>query len=284
MKKNKILTIIDKNSVHNQYILNQLMDDDDFIVANGKDYLFEINEDKFKIYFHIDNNIIDVDDFKNIVIYSSPCTALLSEKAKQQNINLLNKNLLLSKNIKLIKSKINQHLFFKQNNIPFLNIINDFNAPEINNYIFKIDYGSFGLGICLPKDLDSSFYKKIMNKNNTLLEEYVTNKKDYRVILINKKSLGVVYKENKNNKIVNFYSGAVFHKVDFPELEQIAEKICNLLDLDYCGIDFVVNDDTKKIYVLEINFFAKFEGFESVYGKGLILKKIKEYFGNSVNN
>ena len=287
MNKNKILAVINKTKTPDQYILNQLINDDNFAIANNKDYLFEINEDKFKIYFHVDNNIIDVDDFKNIIVYPGlglSGLVLLSEKAKQQNTNLLNKNFLLSKNIRLIGSKINQHLFFKENNIPFLNIINNFDAPEINNYIFKIDYGSLGLGICLPKDLEASPYKKIMNKNNTLLEKYITNKKDYRVIVINKKSLGAVYKENQNNKIVNFYSGAVFSKVDFPEIEQIAEKICHLLNLDYCGIDFIFDEDTKKIYVLEINFFAKYEGFELVYGQGLILNKIKEYFNDSTND
>ena len=248
MNKNKILAVINKTKTPDQYILNQLINDDNFAIANNKDYLFEINEDKFKIYFHVDNNIIDVDDFKNIIVYPGlglSGLVLLSEKAKQQNTNLLNKNFLLSKNIRLIGSKINQHLFFKENNIPFLNIINNFDAPEINNYIFKIDYG---------------------------------------VIVINKKSLGAVYKENQNNKIVNFYSGAVFSKVDFPEIEQIAEKICHLLNLDYCGIDFIFDEDTKKIYVLEINFFAKYEGFELVYGQGLILNKIKEYFNDSTND
>ena len=281
MSKDKILFIINPLVYTNNYILEQLTQDSDFIVADYDEYNYSINDDKFELGICLNNEYIDIENFKNIVIYSKPHNFnLFLEKINNNNINLLNRNFLNSKNYNLINNKVNQHLFFKKNNIPFLGISNDFLIENKDNFIFKMTAGSFGKGICLPKDKNESKFKNTMNKHNTFLEKFISNKKDYRVMLVNKKSLGVVFKENQNNEIVNFYSGALFHKVDFVEIEQIAEKICNLLDLDYCAIDFIVDNDTKKIYVLEINFFAKFEGFESVYEPNLVLKKIKEYFYN----
>ena len=281
MSKDKILFIINPLVHTNNYILEQLTQDNDFVIADHDEYNYSINDDKFKLGICLNNEYIDIENFKNIVVYSKPYNFnLFLEKINNNNINLLNRNFLNSKNYNLINNKVNQHLFFKKNNITFLGISNDFLIENKDDFIFKMKTGSFGKGICLPKDKNESKFKNIMNKHNTFLEKFISNKKDYRVMLVNKKSLGVVCKENQNNKIVNFYSGALFHKVDFVEIEQIAEKICNLLDLDYCAIDFIVDNDTKKIYVLEINFFAKFEGFESVYGPNLVLKKIKEYFYN----
>ena len=281
MSKDKILFIIDPLVHNNNYILEQLVQDKDFIIADYDEYNYSINDDKFKLGICLNNEYIDIENFKNIVVYSKPHNFnLFLEKINNNNINLLNRNFLNSKNYDLINNKVNQHLFFKKNDITFLGISNDFLIENKDDVIFKMKAGSFGQGICLPKDKNKSKFKNTMNKHNTFLEKFILNKKDYRVMLVNKKSLGVVYKENQNDKIVNFYSGAVFHKVDFIEIEQIAEKICNLLDLDYCAIDFIVDNDTKKIYVLEINFFAKFEGFESIYGPNLVLNKIKEYFYN----
>ena len=281
MSKDKILFIINPLVYTNNYILEQLTQDSDFIVADYDEYNYSINDDKFELGICLNNEYIDIENFKNIVIYSKPHNFnLFLEKINNNNINLLNRNFLNSKNYNLINNKVNQHLFFKKNNIPFLGISNDFLIENKDNFIFKMTAGSFGKGICLPKDKNESKFKNTMNKHNTFLEKFISNKKDYRVMLVNKKSLGVVFKENQNNEIVNFYSGALFHKVDFVEIEQIAEKICNLLDLDYCAVDFILDNDTKKIYVLEINFFAKFEGFESVYEPNLVLKKIKEYFYN----
>lgn len=281
MSKDKILFIIDPLVHNNNYILEQLVQDKDFIIADYDEYNYSINDDKFKLGICLNNEYIDIENFKNIVVYSKPNNFnLFLEKINNNNINLLNRNFLNSKNYDLINNKVNQHLFFKKNDITFLGISNDFLIENKDDVIFKMKAGSFGQGICLPKDKNESKFKNTMNKHNTFLEKFILNKKDYRVMLVNKKSLGVVYKENQNDKIVNFYSGAVFHKIDFIEIEQIAEKICNLLDLDYCAIDFILDNDTKKIYVLEINFFAKFEGFESIYGRNLVLNKIKEYFYN----
>jgi glutathione synthase/RimK-type ligase-like ATP-grasp enzyme len=281
LSKDKILFIINPLVYTNNYILEQLTQDSDFIVADYDEYNYSINDDKFELGICLNNEYIDIENFKNIVVYSKPHNFnLFLEKINNNNINLLNRNFLNSKNYNLINNKVNQHLFFKKNNITFLGISNDFLIENKDDVIFKMKAGSFGEGICLPKDKNESKFKYTMNKHNTFLEKFISNKKDYRVMLVNKKSLGVVFKENQNNKIINFYSGAVFHKVDFIEIEQIAEKICNLLDLDYCAVDFIVDNDTKKIYVLEINFFAKFEGFESIYGKNLVLNKIKEYFYN----
>jgi len=282
IKKDKILLLINPLSPLNRYFIEQVIEDQDFIVINHEGYKYEIDQKEINLWLTTTNNEdVRIENFKNILMLSLPYNFdLFSKKIKENNIKFFNGNFLFSENVKLIRHKINQHIFFKENNIPFLDISNDFNKKNIDEYIYKLNYGSLGFGICLPKDLEKSKYKETMNQTNTFLEKYIKNKKDYRVMVINKKSLGVVYKENKDNEIVNYYSGAHFYKIDFSELEIISEKIANLLNLDFCAVDFIVDQDSNKIYVLEINFFAKFEGYELVYGKGLIVNEIKKFFYN----
>ena len=195
MIKDKILFIIDPLAYNNNYILEQFAQDSDFIIADSDEYNYSINDDKFELGICLNNKYIDVENFKNIVVYSKPCNFnLFLEKINNSNINLLNGNFLNSKNHKLINNKVSQHLFFKKNNIPFLGISNNFLIENKDDLIFKMKAGSFGEGICLPKDKSKLEFKNMMTKHNSFLEKFISNKKDYRVMLINKKSLGAVYK------------------------------------------------------------------------------------------
>lgn len=274
--REKILFIIKTEDKSYQHFLGQLKNDPDIVLASY-DYLYKINHDNFSLSLLIDNKYQNIENFTNIVFFAHPQgrDPILSKIKGMDGVNFFNKQFLFSENVNLINNKINQKIFFQENKITFLSATNDFGKEDVNECIYKLNAGSLGFGISFP---NKEGKLPFMNKFNTFLEKYIDAKKDYRVMVINKKSLGVVCKENKDSEIVNYSSGATFYRAKFPELEIISERICNLLNLDYCGIDFVVDQNNQAIYVLEINFFAHFKGFESVYGENLVLNKIKEYF------
>ena len=279
MKKEKILVFINKNNSSNNYIIKKTSLDEDFILTDTEEFQYEINQNKMDLFVKINDKHVNIENFKNIIVFSRPYNfELFLEKIKESNINLYNKNFLLSKNINLINNKIYQHIFFKQHNIPFLPITNIFKEENLNECIAKHNNASCGENIYLHTE-GNAFFKSIIKLKSYFIEKFIKNKKDYRVMMINKKSTGVVLKENKNNQIINFSTGAIFSKVNFPKLEQISKNIVDILDLDYCGIDFI-EDENENIYVLEINFFSKFEGYEQVYGESIVLNEIKKYFNN----
>ena len=279
MEKEKILVFINKNNSSNNYIIEKASLDEDFILTDIEEFQYEINQNKMDLFVKINNKYVNIENFKNIIVFSRPYNfQLFLEKIKESNINLYNKNFLFSKNINLISNKIYQHIFFKQHDIPFLPITNIFKEENLNEYIAKHNNASCGENIYLYTE-GNAFFKSIIELKSYFIEKFIKNKKDYRVMMINKKSTGVVLKENKNNQIINFTTGAIFSKVNFPKLEQISKNIVDILDLDYCGIDFI-EDENENIYVLEINFFSKFEGYEQAYGEGIVLNEIKKYFNN----
>jgi glutathione synthase/RimK-type ligase-like ATP-grasp enzyme len=58
-------------------------------------------------------------------------------------------------------------------------------------------------------------------------------------------------------------------------IEPFAENTAKILGSDYVGIDILRRG--SELYVLEVNFYASFNGFESIYGKNYVLNEIKNY-------
>jgi len=93
LSKDKILFIINPLVYTNNYILEQLTQDNDFVIADQDEYNYSINDDKFKLGICLNNEYIDIENFKNIVVYSKPYNFnLFLEKINNNNINLLNRN------------------------------------------------------------------------------------------------------------------------------------------------------------------------------------------------
>ena len=183
-------------------------------------------------------------------------------------------------------SKVSSYLIrlnynIKQPNTAILwknaNIINiDFNSPyiikPINGYkghcvkeIHSIDE----IKPYIEKSLKESDENEI--GNGFLVQEKINIKNEYRVLVLNGKSLGCVKKIS--NKIArNADLGADFEKVENKKVEKLAQKVAQIQKLFFAGVDIIENKDGE-FYVLECNRNPQFRAFEEAYLRA----------GNSIN-
>lgn len=117
-----------------------------------------------------------------------------------------------------------------------------------------------------------------------LFQEFIDSSygKDVRVIVVGHKVVGGMLRQSKDDfksNIAGGGSGTVFPVTK--EMEEIAIKISNVLDLDYCGIDFLFGE--KGPIVCEVNSNAFFYEFEKVT-KINVAKIYAEYIIKTLND
>ena len=61
----------------------------------------------------------------------------------------------------------------------------------------------------------------------------------------------------------NFALGGKVTTHKDPKMELFAEKVCRKMGIDYAGVDILKT--AKGYLVIEVNSFARFEGFEKTY-------------------
>lgn len=130
--------------------------------------------------------------------------------------------------------------------------------------IIKESYGSLGKGIYLVKDREEliNTLEKVKMVPH-LIQEYIKESKgmDIRVIVIGGKAIGAMKRESSSDFRSNIGAGGkgtVYPMND--ELISISEKISEVLNLDYCGIDLLLGEDGY--IVCEVNSNAFFKTFE----------------------
>lgn len=133
-------------------------------------------------------------------------------------------------------------------------------------FIAKESYGSCGKGVYLIENREKlqSMLEILLYKPH-LFQEFIEESAgiDIRVIVIGGKVIGAIQRSNMydfRSNIEQGGKGSIYH-IDI-KLKKLAEDIASILDLDYCGIDFL---KTKSGYSLcEVNSNAFFKTFEEV--------------------
>ena len=141
--------------------------------------------------------------------------------------------------------------------------------------IVKPRIGSRGRGIRIfneLKEMESFFAEK--DFLDYIVQKYHKAKKEYRILLLRHKILGVVDKDIrlkdegkvgvKINKVVNDLSG---------KIKQNAIRITEELKADFVGIDVIRTEDGKYFF-LEANFSPQFGGFAKATGINVARKII----------
>lgn len=135
--------------------------------------------------------------------------------------------------------------------------------------ILKKSYGSFGDGVHLVHGMPE--LKKMAQEclhQPHFFQEYIEESKgrDIRVIVIGGKALGGMERVAQDGEFrSNIELGGVGRKIELSaKYQETAEKVAQVLNLDYCGVDLL---ETKQgPVVCEVNSNAFFEGFEKVTG------------------
>lgn len=211
------------------------------------------------------------------------------EMLENENLRIVNS----INSIKFSKNKHKAYYFLKKAGIkiPKTFISNDlvrtyFKLNELKNWVFKPISGKGGTGIVITDekstagDLTSLF--AVANKV-PILQEFVENDKDIRIIVVGDEVLGGIYRIAKNNIRKNGISLGGEAKAFTPseELKEIALKSSKTLGCNISGVDIIEREN--EYCVLEVNSSPGFTGFQkatniNVYEKivDYLIKEIKK--------
>jgi RimK family alpha-L-glutamate ligase len=161
------------------------------------------------------------------------------------------------------------------------NIINNREAILQFPMIAKPENGCQGKNVKMVRNIDelknyiSDFYSEKTNETTiVLLQKYVEVKDEYRVILIEGKSLGLCKKISGNNGIAaNAALGGVFVQDDDKEIIDFSVKHASKHGI--LGID-IIRDQTGRLYFLESNRSPQWKEFQKATGIN-VAKAIVEF-------
>ena len=150
--------------------------------------------------------------------------------------------------------------------------------------IAKLCYGSLGSGVF--KIEDKSALRAFEEKNKLCAHFYQKfigrGGEDIRVIVIGGKYACAMKRHNDHDFRSNVEQGGVGERFTADNgLIALCEKVASILQLDYCGIDVLTDDDGKR-YICEVNSNAFFAEAERVCGVN-IAKKYAEFIIASKN-
>ena len=134
-------------------------------------------------------------------------------------------------------------------------------------YIAKGTYGSKGRNVFLVRNREE--IKALIKRfgfGKVLIQKYLPASWDYRVIVVGGRVLGVMKRTGRKGGFKNnFSAGASVSSVEAPkEVHILASKAAAVFNADFAGVDILEFEGAH--YILEVNFFAGFEGFEKATG------------------
>ncbi len=103
-----------------------------------------------------------------------------------------------------------------------------------------------------------------------MLQEYIENDGDFRVLVLGEKVLGVMKRtsQSKNEFRNNYSAGGTVEVADLPEdIKKLAVKAAKVCGLSVAGVDVAFrNYDLKKPVIWEVNKGPQFKGFMKATG------------------
>ncbi|MEG1805806.1 MAG: RimK family alpha-L-glutamate ligase [Clostridia bacterium] len=150
--------------------------------------------------------------------------------------------------------------------------------------VVKESYGSLGKSVFLVKNHDELLSKmEELKLKPHLFQQLIKSSygKDVRVIVIGKKVFASMQRISKTDFRSNIELGGVGEPFELnDQFIQISEKVAEILDLDYCGIDLLFGENGEPI-VCEVNSNAFFGGIETVTHLN-VAKRYAEYIYNLI--
>ena len=163
----------------------------------------------------------------------------------------------------LAKNKVNYpQTSFVASKEALLTEIKKFQYP----FVMKISKGGRrGIGTLLIKNKEilERVIKGRIETTGFLLQEYIPNDGDYRLMVIGYQLLGAFKRQKKEERLVLSRSLGSSKKTILPlAIKEEAEKACRALKVEIASVDMVVNKRTNKPVVIEVNEAPQFEVFE----------------------
>lgn len=197
--------------------------------------LKSLNNDEFSLLYKEENEVLDYINANPIdfVIFRCRNYSLLNE-IELRGIRCFNN----TKTNSLANDKYRTYLFFKEHGFPCLETSLDRGDISFPLVMKSLD-GHGGSEVYLinsEKELKPSDKKFIY-------QGYLANNGDARLYVLNKKVIGAVKRSNDKDFRSNYSLGGEIEEYNpSKEMKDIAIKISKILDADYIGVDFIIND------------------------------------------
>lgn len=134
-------------------------------------------------------------------------------------------------------------------------------------FIIKSEYGSFGSSVYLVKSKqEAEDTIALLNNNKYLMQKYISSSagRDVRIIVIGGKVVSFYERYSTQDFRSNIELGGMGRTIELSDtFVRCAEKVADVLKLDYCGLDFLIGENNEPI-LCEVNSNALFAGAESI--------------------
>jgi len=222
-------------------------------------------------------------NFINIkTVYLLTCTAekkpsvyfAIKQLQKQYSFKLINKKILNSN----MYTPLQEFYLQKTHNLPMPKtfVINHINSlKKIKQHLtYPIILKAFGKGTDSQgrgvfkfsnyKDLSKCVLKYQKQVNHFQVREFIPHDFDIRVFCVGYKAIGAMARYPKKGDFkANISQGAIGKKFDLNsnlKVKGLAEKIAKLTKTEVAGVDIVINKETGKPYILEVNDGPQIKG------------------------
>ena len=189
-----------------------------------------------------------------------------------------------------------------ENKLPFPASVLVFSHKSVGSVIDKFKFPVIvkastthqGRGVYLANSKQE--IEKIIKENSEIspsfiIREFIPNDSDIRVFTVGYRAIGAMRRiPQKGEFRSNISLGGIGEKFDlekYPEVKYIAEKVSEITGTEIAGVDIIINKETGKPYILEINPGPQFTGFEKYTGINAaeeIVKYFEELYNTSHGN
>ena len=236
---------------------------------------------------------INPDEFDFVLYFDKD--KYISLMLEKSNFKVFN----CSQSIEICDDKMLTHIFLAKNGIKMpktlsyplcyeyndsLEYLNDVKKHLNYPFIIKENYGSLGNQVYLVEN-DKELYEleeKLRFKPH-IFQEFIKEAYgvDYRLFVVGGEVVASMKRINENSFKANIAQGGTgYNFVPSEEMKKAAITTSNILNLDYCAIDFVINEKEEPI-LIEVNSNAYFTEIEKISGVN-IAKKYAEFIYNYV--
>lgn len=203
---------------------------------------------------------------------------LLQLYAKKNNIPVVDQYLISEGPLRRFKSVMSWQL--KEAGVSYPNSSYIETMSDLESFLKKTKFpvivklsqgGRHGMGTFwireygdLLKLKDVLSARKMSHPRGFLVQEYIENDGDYRVMTVGYKCIGGFKRQVKEEKLIlNKSRGQSKGLTEVPEeVAKTAEAAAKALEVEVAGTDLVVSKSSGKVYVIEVNEAPQFKVFE----------------------
>ena len=235
-----------------------------YICSSGDLFPKEIKKYAFVLYLDKDLYISEMIEKAGVKLFDNAEAIRLCDDKMLTYITLSNNGIKMPKTISapLNYAGIDDEAFIKE-------VAKELSFP----IVAKDNFGSLGKEVYLIKNYDELVaFEKDHKFSAHLYQEFIESSKghDFRIIVIDGKVVASMKRCNDNGDFrSNVAQGGHGELINLPEsFKEAAEKAAKILNLDYCGVDLLDDEDGNPV-LCEVNSNAFLQEIERITGKNI---------------